>query len=155
TALGAQGVALKKDAVTDLADALKDKDVVIRRAAAAALVQAGPAGKDALASFIDALKDTDLEVRRSALDAIGKLGADGKLASPDVGLLIGDPEPQIRKAAGLPLGQIAPDAALPAYASSLASANDGVRLDAAEFLVSLGAKAKPRLADLIASLGDK
>ncbi len=146
-----------REAVPELAEALASPDVAVRRAAAAALVQIGPPAKGALLRLIDALgdKEKDKEVRRLALEAIARLGADGKLASVDVANLIDDIDPATRKAAGAALAAIDPDAALPAYARALFVKDDGVRLDAAEFLVSLGPKARPRTADLIAALSDK
>ena len=141
----------------DLAGALGASDPVVRRAAAAALTQIGPAAKPALLPLIDALgdKEKDKEVHRLALEAIGNLGADGKLASGDVAALVADPDPATRKAAGVALAEIDPGAALPAYTRALFAKDDGVRLDAAEFLVALGPGARSRSADLMTALRDK
>jgi len=154
--LGALGAGAR-DAVPELAEALGSPDVAVRRAAADALAHIGPPAKGALLPLIDALgdKEKDKEVRRLALEAIARLGADGKLASVDVAALIDDLDPVTRKAAGAALAEIDPSAAPPAYARALFAKDDGVRLDAAEFLVGLGAKGRSYSANMSAALRDK
>jgi HEAT repeat protein len=155
SSLGALGAGAR-DAVPDLAEALRSPDATVRRAAAAALNQIGPDAKGAAIALEDALGDKDKEVRRSALEALGKLGADGKRASGEVSDLVADPDPETRKAAARVLAQIDPEAALSAFARALFNPDEGVRLEAAEALLAIGAAAKPRVSDLIAAVrGDK
>jgi HEAT repeat protein len=147
--LGALGAGAR-DAVPDLAEALRASDVNLRRAAAAALNQIGRDAKGAIIPLRDALGDKDKEVRRAALEAIGKLGPDGKSASGEVSDLIGDPDAETRQAAEKVLAQIDPDAALSAFARALFNPDEGVRLEAAEAMLAMGKAAQPRVSDLIA-----
>ena len=68
--------------------------------------------------------------------------------------LIADPDPNTRKAAAKVLTQIDPDATLTAYAQALFGPEEAVRLEAAEYLLKMGAAAKPREAALIAAAKD-
>ena len=150
-ALGAAG----KDAVSDLAAALQDPELVVRRAAAGALAKMGPAVKESLVWLIAALRDKDSEVRLVGLEAVGKLGIDGKLASAEVSALVADSDPGVRKAAGRVLVLIDASAAGRAFARALFSRDEAVRLEAAEVLFQMGAEAKAYTADLITALSDK
>ena len=69
--------------------------------------------------------------------------------------MVSDPDPEMRKAAGKALVQIDPGAVLSAYSRALFDSDEGVRLEAADVVLTLGVAAKPRTADLIAALSDK
>ena len=80
-ALGRIGAA----AVPDLARALSDVDVAIRRRACETLARIGPEAKDAVPALIRALDDNEPAVRRAAARALGEIGP---AAAPAVPALI-------------------------------------------------------------------
>jgi hypothetical protein len=61
-------------AVSALARALKDKEEVVRRNAARALSEIGPAAADAVPALTKALKDDVVALRRSASNALKTIG---------------------------------------------------------------------------------
>jgi HEAT repeat protein len=147
-------------AVPDLADVLTDQrsDLTLRRTAVAALAEIGPAAAEGIKALVDTARDRngDRGVRRSALEAIGKLGTAGKPALGSAAHLVSDPDPEIRKAAWAALEQIDDAAARSAASDALSWAMDPeVRVDAAEFLGGMGAKAKANWQALIAALEDE
>ncbi|QGZ89549.1 hypothetical protein GQR42_08210 [Microcystis aeruginosa FD4] len=72
-------VRIGQPSVEPLIAALKDEDVVVRRAAAEALGKIG--GELAIEPLVAVLKDEDVDVRRSATEALGKIG-DGRVVEP-------------------------------------------------------------------------
>ena len=61
---------LKRDVVPHLVKLLRDKNLEVRRGAAAALAELGPKAKDAAPALIEALKDSDAAIRLSAVLAM-------------------------------------------------------------------------------------
>jgi HEAT repeat protein len=158
-ALGKLGSGATK-AVPDLADVLTDQrsDRTLRQTAVAALVEIGPATAEGIKALVDTAGDTngDRGVRRSALEAIGKLGTTDKGALGCAAHLVSDRDPEIRKVAWAALEQIDDAAARSAACDALSGAMDPeVRVDAAEFLGEMGAKAKANRQALITALEDK
>jgi len=74
SALG--GMDETKDTIPVLITALKDKNATVRRYAAYALGNIGPAAREALPSLTDALKDQDKTVRDGAQWALKKIKAE-------------------------------------------------------------------------------
>lgn len=71
-------------AVPDLAEALRDRDVAVRRMAALALAGIGPKAEVALPALARALEDEDDEVRRRACRALWRLGPRNRPAAGDL-----------------------------------------------------------------------
>ena len=62
--------------VSQLTEALKDKDRSTRMRAAEALGQIGPAAKDAVPALIEASKHEDSDTRSAAAEALGNIRRD-------------------------------------------------------------------------------
>ncbi len=62
-----------QEEVERLIERLKDEDELVRRYAAGALAQIGPAAAPAVEALTEALKDEDEEVRRRAAEALGSI----------------------------------------------------------------------------------
>ncbi len=90
-----------------LGEALKDPEVVVRKAAARAFWQVAPPPSEAVARLADALVDSDDFVRAYATRALARIGPDAGAAVPALLLrLQKDDEVDIRKLAGKALGLI-------------------------------------------------
>ncbi len=114
-----------KGDVPALATQLKDKDRLVRRSAAMALGNIGPAAKSAQFALIQALADEreDPEVRSAAATALGSIGPYAKDAIPALirSLEKREEHVEVRAAAAMALGMIGPEAraAVPVLAESL------------------------------------
>jgi HEAT repeat protein len=102
---------------------LKDKDPLVRRAAAGALGSAlrnvnaavalgriGPGTKQAVPALIAALKDPDAEVRRLAVVALGGIGPGPREVVPALIAALKDDNTFVRWSAAYALGMIGPGA---------------------------------------------
>jgi HEAT repeat protein len=95
--------------ITRLNGVLRDPEVVVRKAAARALWQAGPAAKqgDGVARLTEALADKDDIVRQYAARALGMIGPEAKPAVPALlERLKKDEERDVREHAAKALGLI-------------------------------------------------
>lgn len=88
---------------------LSDKDPAVRRGAAEALGQAGPAAQQAIPELQAALTDEDGGVRRAAADALDRIGPDAVAAVPALIDALKDKDPEVRSQAALALSDIVPD----------------------------------------------
>ncbi len=142
-----------KAKVAALIEDLKDEDEEVRRDAAAALGDIGPAAaknKDAVPALIVALKkDEDEEVRRNAATALGKIGpvaAKNKDAVPALIIALKkDVDEEVRRNAAIALGKFGPAAAknkdaVPALTEALKDEDEDVREAAEEALKKIKAK---------------
>jgi hypothetical protein len=85
-----------KDAIPDLAKALRDEDEEVRHYSASAL---GNIGALAVGELRKALADPNTNARISAARAIATVGPAAKDAIPDLRKALADPEPAVREAA--------------------------------------------------------
>jgi HEAT repeat protein len=69
-----------KLAVTQMTDALKDKDAAVRAASAEAIAQTGSEGKSAAAGLVPLLQDPEKSVRQAAVAALGRISPEGSPA---------------------------------------------------------------------------
>jgi HEAT repeat protein len=99
-ALGLIGDA-DENGLNELANLVRNKHPMLRRAATVALWQIGP--QDSLApAFIELLDDPDREVRRAAIDALAQIGPEAKAAVPQLTRLLtveNSPTWEIRRSA--------------------------------------------------------
>jgi HEAT repeat protein len=72
-ALGERGPKSARAAVPALSEALRDSDAFVRRDAARALGQIGPAARDAAAALRLAAKDRNPQVRKAAAEALQEI----------------------------------------------------------------------------------
>src|SRR5262249_39404343 len=130
---------LNRDITPELLKLLKDKNVEVRRGAAAALAELGPKAKNAAPALIEALKDSDAAVRLSAVLALKDMKLDVKAVHPLVALLR-DRDATIRQGAMAALGQFrsGADPAVPVLGELLKSKDDEDRKQAAELLGKIG-----------------
>ena len=63
------------EALLQLTAALKDQSSYVRKSAANALCEMGPAAAEALPQLLKVLEDQDWQVRRDAAEALAKIGA--------------------------------------------------------------------------------
>lgn len=131
-----------------LSAALRDEEVVVRRAAARGLWQAGAAAREArgVTALTEALSDQDEFVRAYAARALARIGSDAKAAVPRLlQVLRSDEDRDVRKLAAKSLGLIGPTAigpllpdAVEALTASLKGEPPGLREYAARSLGQLG-----------------
>src|SRR5205823_4227922 len=108
-ALGGSGQAA---AVPPLIDVLNGDDEDVRRLAALALGEIGPAARPAIPSLIKALRaDKDYRVRFHAAEALGRMGPEAKVAIPALREALKDDRPEVSNAAAETLKKIDPEAA--------------------------------------------
>src|SRR5690242_13300663 len=104
--------------VSDLADQLNESSPQLRREAAAALADLGPAAAAAVAPLVDTLRDPDPLTRAHAAVALGRIGT-GALYR--LGECLADPDERVRRGAVQALGILGPAAepAIPRLAAAL------------------------------------
>lgn len=141
-----------KDAVSDLAGALRDENTVVRTLAASALEHMGPDAGAAVPSLVEALKDEEQRVRLAAIDALGKIGPAAESAIPELRRIALD------NAAGAwtaidALGRIGMPAA-PTLTELLSHKDADVRRFAAQEFARIGPEAKAAVPVLTRLLKD-
>ena len=97
-------IQIGEPAVDGLADALRDENKMVRRAAAKALGKIGIASDAALTGLSTALLDVDSSVRRFAAEALGRLG-DATMV-PELAQALDDKDPKAKIAAFRALAKI-------------------------------------------------
>jgi 3-methyladenine DNA glycosylase AlkC len=137
-----------------LIQALEDEELEVRRSAALALGEMGPAAVDAVPALIRALEDENVFVRRDAADALGDIGPGAVEAVPALIQALGDENDYVRMAARYALRNIGPEA-VPVLIEALGDENSKVRLCAADALGAIGPEAKEAVPALIQALGDE
>jgi len=95
--------------VKDLAQALQNKDVFVRRCVAGALSKLGTDAYPATPVLIQALKDPDFYVRLNAIAAIGNIGPSASFTVSHLIKLLKDDNVKIRAYAAGSLGKIGSD----------------------------------------------
>ncbi len=139
-----------KDAVADIAGALRDENAMVRSLAAGALECMGSDAEAAVPSLVEALRDEEQRVRLAAIDALGKIGPAAESAIPVLRRIVLD------NAAGAwtaidALGRIGTPAA-PTPTELLSHKDADVRRFAAQEFARIGPDAKaavPVLAKLL------
>ena len=147
------GLISQKTVVSKLIIKLKDSDWRVRKAAANALGNIGPAAKEAVPALIAALKNSNLIIQNSAKKALGKIGLE---AVPALIAALKDSYWHVREAAADALGNIGPAAkdAVPALIAALKDSNKFVRRATAYALGGIGPVAKEAVPALIVALKD-
>ncbi len=135
-------------AVPALLEALKDPEVMVRRAAAQSLTNLDDIRT--VPGLIEALRDTDKEVRTSAAQGLGNLH-DERAIDGLIGLLK-DADPEVRAAAVEALGELHSQKAIPGLSTAMRDDNKDVRRSAIEALNNM--EAPVPVAALIAALKD-
>jgi HEAT repeat protein len=144
------GKAGGEEAVPVLIDTLEDSDVGVRRYAALALCEMGPAARDAVPALAAALRDPSDDVRYAATRALGRIGPTAGAAAPALAAALKDSHVAVRRTAAESLGRIGPEAsqAAPALGEALEDPDVPVRVFAAQALGMIG----PGAADAIPAL---
>jgi HEAT repeat protein len=149
-----------------LLGALRDDEVVVRRAAARGLWQAGAAAKEAqgVTALTESLSDQDDFVRAYAARALARIGPDAEAAVPRLlQSLRNDEDRDVRKLAAKTLGLIGPKAIGPllpdvveALSAALKGDPPGLREYAARSLGQLGGvQAVPALRQAVQDRDDR
>jgi HEAT repeat protein len=143
-----------------LGQALGDTDALVRRDAAAALAEFGPAGHPALPALLTRFReDTDTAVRKSALEAlVSMVGSEDKEAAAALRSALRDPDNEVVRAAALGLAKIGGTeaaAAVPILCEALHDKDANARRQAAAALARVGPAAAAAVADLAAVLADR
>lgn len=145
--LGSRG-ARAADAVTPLAELLKDGSAKVRAHAAHSLGQIGAPAKSAASALVAAMGDLDETVRRQALGALGAIRPGPQVTVPLFAKLMEDADPGVR----LRVMHVIAEAGAPAVpALSEALKNDKAAYWACLVLRDIGPAAK----DAVPALADK
>ncbi len=105
------------EAVSALAEALRDATTMIREAAVEALGMIGT--RDAVLALGEALKDEDVRTRSLAARALGAIGPKAEDAAPALVEALKDEDTETRCRAAKALGEIGAEDAVPAIAEAL------------------------------------
>ncbi|MEX2720691.1 MAG: HEAT repeat domain-containing protein, partial [Candidatus Wukongarchaeota archaeon] len=128
-------VRLGEPAVEPLIQALKDKDINVRRGAAETLGKIGDAR--AVEPLTQSLKDGDKDVRRNSTRALGKIG---EPAVEPLMMALKDKDVDVRKRAAETLGEIGDARAVEPLTQALKDEDGDVRWNAVGALDKLGWK---------------
>jgi HEAT repeat protein len=112
--------------VSALAFGMRDVSARVRRRAARAIGDQGPAAHVALQLLVSGLKDPDPSVRRDCAGALGRLGPAAHSAAPLLVSLLGDAESRTRAVLAVAIKRIG-RAALPALLNGLTSDSADLR----------------------------
>ena len=140
------------DAADELANALDEEKVAVKKMSAELLREMGPAAKEAVNSLIFKLKDADDKVgRKYAAMVLENLGADGVEAVDDLVLSLDDDDKALRRICANILKKMgkAYKEATPELIVYLTHDDKAVRNLASELLLALGSDAKAGVRDLI------
>jgi vesicle coat complex subunit len=132
-------------------------DADVRRSAADALSNIGPAAADAVPALAEALKDQDTGVRRSAADALSNIGPAAADAVPALAEALKDQDTGVRRSAAYALSNIGPAAAeaVQVLADALKNQNRDVRRIAAKAFQRIGPAATNAVPALVNALKDQ
>jgi HEAT repeat protein len=129
---------------------LKDKDTDLRRQAAKAIGEMGPAAKAAVPALAEALKDKDRFVRRIAAQSLGKIGPEaGSPAATALGKALKDEETEVVEAAADALSKMG-SAGIEPLIAGLKDKDPFTKRVAARALGQMGSAAKPAVPALLA-----
>ena len=140
-----------------LFNAMKDSEIVVKRAVSDALEKVPPHKGD-VQMLCDASQNAQepMEIRMQAVRCLGKLGPDGKSALPVLTQHIKNGDPPLRLPAFTAMIAIGPEVKdVPMLAESLKAADPEFRRLAAEALAKLGPLAKPAIPALLENLKSK
>jgi HEAT repeat protein len=150
-ALGRLGLAARP-ALPALIALFRDRDPVVRMRAAESVGQLGPAVPGTEPALIGACAHRDPVVRRAAVTALARFQPPSPAVADALTGVLDDPEPFIRMRAAEALCQgDPPAAALESLIEELRGRDSGFRVEAAQLLERVGAKAGP-IRDRIAAL---
>jgi HEAT repeat protein len=143
--------------LSDWVKELKAPEAEMRRQAAVALSQMGPAAKPAVNDLGNALKDEDATVRLTVVTALWRLGPDAQVVAPAVAATLKkDRDQRVRTMAAYALGKVSTSTkeVVPALLEALQDEQVGVRRVAAFVLGQLPVddetrKAVPTLVRLV------
>jgi HEAT repeats/PBS lyase HEAT-like repeat len=132
-------------------------DADVRRSAADALSNIGPAAADAVPALAEALKDQDTGVRRSAAYALSNIGPAAAEAVQVLADALKNQNRDVRRIAAKAFQRIGPAAtnAVPALVNALKDQDTVVRLVAADALGKIGPTAVHAAAALAEALQDQ
>ncbi len=152
--LGKLGPEPPAGVVPKLTAALKDQDFIVRKNAALALGEIGPAAKPATEGLIGVLKDENPVVRRAAAGSLGRIRPEAQEALPALLLALKDGDVHTRVQAIGSLGQFgaAPET-IPVLIEILKepAARDASPSSAAQgALLEIGSAASPALSKVLA-----
>lgn len=168
--LGDESDTTRKEAIEELAEigqpsvpalikALEgNEDKYVRKIAAWALGQIGPAAHDAVHTLIKALGDQDKYVRANAAWALGQIGPVTENVAPALIKALKDKNKNVRMNAAGALGEIGPvtKEVIPALIKALdGDKNKDVRKNAAAVLGKIGPVTEKVIPALIKALGDQ
>lgn len=140
------------DAADELANALDDEKVTVKKMSAELLKEMGPAAKEAVNNLIFKLKDSEDKLgRKYAALILENLGADGVEAVDDLVLSLDDDDKPLRRICANILKKMgkAYKEATPELIVYLTHDDKTVRGIATELLLGLGTEAKGGVQDLI------
>ena len=147
-----------KPAIPALIEALRDRNLLVRRSAIGVLREIG---RPAIPGLAKALKNSDANIRSSAANILGGSnfrikGAEAKTFVPQLIPLLKDSDAGVRSSAASTLGSIGAEAktAVPQLIPLLKDSDAGVRNSAAFALGNIGAEAKTFLPQLVSLLQD-
>jgi HEAT repeat protein len=97
-----------RSVLSDIQEALKDRDGDVRAAAAEAVGKSGATDPVSVQKLISALADREAKVRESAAEALGEIGKPAKVAIPELWALWNNPKENnlVRHGAGRALGKL-------------------------------------------------
>ena len=157
-------VKIGKPAIPDLIEALRDKNLLVRRSAALILAKIG---SPAIPALVKALKDSDVRVRRRAAAVLKTISdqwawdlfgdkSEAKAAVPQLIPLLKDSDADVRSSAASALGKIGAETktAGPQLVPLLKDSDPNVRSSAADALGKIGAQAKTAGPQLVPLLKD-
>jgi HEAT repeat protein len=130
---------LERGAVAGLARMLNDEDVDLRKMAAVALEQYGPAGEAAIPALIRTVGEGDVEVRIAAMRALIAMGKAAGGATQAIAVGLSDSNVRVRRAAADALSRLGPEArsATAALERALADPDLEVRQLASDALLQI------------------
>jgi HEAT repeat protein len=145
-----------RDSVADLVAKLKNPDVNVRRAAAAALDEQPTSDERTIEALTKSAADSDPEVRYRVTSALGKLGPVAKSAAPALRLALQDSETLVRIRAAFSLARIDPQdrSCLPVLVGAMREGDGRTLLEVGE-LGPQAAWAVPTLRNLLSHQSTK
>jgi HEAT repeat protein len=139
-----------RNAVSILAEALKDPAAAVRGVAGALLQKVGPDAREAVPALLRLLKDADREARLHAAAALGDIDPTAAGVPDALVAVLKDADAEVRQAARQALVKGGRTAA-PALAATVRDGDDNSRVLAAETLETIGPPAGVAVTALLAA----